>query len=107
MVPRLHACGYGCMHMLGSTIGPMLTPEALLIVCSVSPQHVVCYHDSFVHLTAGVVTQVAKLCLCTSGHELLVGKESISSSYSPPFHPTYKHHQTQVQKMDLSNLLNQ
>ena len=76
-------------------------------ICSVSPQHVVCYHDSFVHLTAGVVTQVAKLCLCTSGHELLVGKESISSSYSPPFHPTYKHHQTQVQKMDLSNLLNQ
>ena len=84
----------------------MLTPEALLIVCSVLPQHVVCYHDSFVHLTAGVVTQVAKLCLCTSRHELLDGKESISSSSSPPLHPTYKYHQTQVQKMDLSNLLN-
>ena len=33
-------------------------------------------------ITAVVVTQVAKLCHCASVHELLVGKESISSSFS-------------------------
>ena len=57
---------------------------------------VLCYSTSLSHLhqicstmcsclsdiTAVVVTQVAKLCHCASVHELLVGKESISSSFS-------------------------
>ena len=52
------------------------------VLCFTSAEHVVCYHDSLLYLAAVVVTQVAKLCHCASVHELLVGKESISSSFS-------------------------